>query len=171
MFRPMWRLTLITALVLSAVFIGNAAIVTESYLRWNMTSPTRPNIWSFQQSKYCKNKNVTNFVPDREQKIIVHFHMQHNAGTQFFEWALRFASCAPRICEQPAKHCMVSYKEEVEAENIRQNYKNHGVQYVSYELMLPPRFPLPFVSETARRGIFFTTIVRNPLKVGVIAYF
>jgi hypothetical protein len=63
---------------------------------------------------------------------------------------------------------MVSYNEEVEAENIRNNYINHGVQYVSYELMLPPRFPLPFVSDTARQGIFFTTIVRNPFKVSTM---
>jgi len=36
---------------------------------------------------------------------------------------------------------MVSYNEQVEAENIRQNYVKYGVQYVSYELMLPPRMP------------------------------
>ena len=62
---------------------------------------------------------------------------------------------------------MVSYNEEVEAANIRQNFENHGIQYVSYELQLPPRFPLPFVSETARQGLYFTTIVRNPFRVRV----
>ena len=57
---------------------------------------------------------------------------------------------------------MVSYNEEVEAQNLRDNYRDHGVQYVSYEMMLPPKFPLPFVSDTAREGLFFTTIVRDP---------
>ncbi len=168
----MLRLNLITALALSAVFISNAAIVSESdytpsYLRWDMASLEQPNNWSFKTTKDCKHS--THFLPDRNQKIIVHFHMQHNIGTAFWGWARRFAPCAPRSCKQSAKHCMVSYNEEVEAENIRQNYKNYGAQYVSYELMLPPRFPLPFVSETARRDIFFTTIVRNPFQVGVIA--
>ncbi len=35
---------------------------------------------------------------------------------------------------------------------------------MSYENMLPPRFPLPFVSEEAREGLFFTTIMRDPMK-------
>ena len=52
----------------------------------------------------------------------------------------------------------------MEAENIRNNYYQHGVQYVSYETMLPPRFPLPFVSESAREGLFFTTILRDPMN-------
>ena len=39
-----------------------------------------------------------------------------------------------------------------------------GVQYVSYETVLPPRFPLPFVSKSAREGLFFTTIMRDPMK-------
>jgi len=52
----------------------------------------------------------------------------------------------------------------VEADNLRNNYKHHGLQYVSYEFLLSPRFPLPFVSESAREGLFFTTILRNPLN-------
>jgi len=59
---------------------------------------------------------------------------------------------------------------EVEADNIRANYKNYGLQYISYELQLPPHFPLPFVSETAREGLFFTTIVRDPFKVSSYHY-
>lgn len=65
---------------------------------------------------------------------------------------------------------MVSYNEDVEADNLRQNYRMHGVQYVSYELMLPPRFPLPFVGEAARRGLFFTTIMRDPFKVRILSF-
>lgn len=137
-----------------------------SYLRWDMPSAEVPTDWSFKTPKFCKNS--TKFRPDGEQKIIVHFHMQHNAGTNLWDFARRFTPCATRACWQDCKHCMVSYNEEVEAENIRKNYINHGVQYVSYELMLPPRFPLPFVSDTARQGIFFTTIVRNPFKVSMM---
>ena len=139
---------------------------TPSYLRWDTPSAEVPTDWSFKTPKFCKNS--TKFRPDAEQKIIVHFHMQHNAGTNLWDFARRFTPCATRACWQDCKHCMVSYNEEVEAENIRNNYINHGVQYVSYELMLPPRFPLPFVSDTARQGIFFTTIVRNPFKVSTM---
>ena len=57
---------------------------------------------------------------------------------------------------------------EVEADNIRANYRNYGLQYISYELQLPPHFPLPFVSETARKGLFFTTIVRDPFRVRLL---
>ncbi|KAL3791118.1 hypothetical protein ACHAW5_004536 [Stephanodiscus triporus] len=145
-----------------AIVSASGGGYTPSHLRWDMPSIEEPEDWSFKMPRYCE--NAAKFRPDREQKIIVHFHMQHNAGTEFWQFASRFTPCATRACWQDSKHCMVSYNEEVEAENIRQNYINHGVQYVSYELMLPPRFPLPFVSETARRGIFFTTIVRNPFK-------
>lgn len=60
---------------------------------------------------------------------------------------------------------------EVEADNIRANYKNYGLQYISYELQLPPHFPLPFVSETARKGLFFTTIVRDPFRVSQLSIY
>eukprot|EP00579_Thalassiosira_antarctica_P006132 CAMPEP_0201891244 /NCGR_PEP_ID=MMETSP0902-20130614/33969_1 /ASSEMBLY_ACC=CAM_ASM_000551 /TAXON_ID=420261 /ORGANISM="Thalassiosira antarctica, Strain CCMP982" /LENGTH=448 /DNA_ID=CAMNT_0048422363 /DNA_START=18 /DNA_END=1364 /DNA_ORIENTATION=+ len=140
--------------------------VVPSYLQWDASPPEVPKDWSFQTPRSCE--NITNFDSNGqqhgEQKIIVHFHMQHNAGTSFYSFARRFAPCATRACWQDSKHCLVSYNEEVEAENIRQNYKKYGVQYVSYEMMLPPHFPLPFVSETARRGLFFTTIVRDPFK-------
>lgn len=72
--------------------------------------------------------------------------------------------CATRACWQTSKHCLVSYNERIEAENLRYNYKQHGVQYVSYELMLPPKFSLPFVSKAARQGLYFTTIVRDPFR-------
>ena len=144
---------------------------SPSYLHWDVPAPEVPMDWSFKTPKYCKVKNSTIFRPDRNGKIIVHFHMQHNAGTEFWQFVGARTPCATRACWQDSKHCMVSYNEEVEAENIRQNYINYGVQYVSYELMLPPRFPLPFVSDTARRGLFFTTIVRNPLKVKLLRVF
>lgn len=89
---------------------------------------------------------------------------QHNAGTSFYSAVKSFVPCATRCCYQTSKHCMVSYNEQTEADNIRNNYEKHGVQYVSYELMLPPRFSLPFVSEEARQGLYFTTIVRDPFK-------
>jgi hypothetical protein len=126
-------------------------------------------------------------------KIIVHYHLQvriqsaefccwygykliqcillkpntflkHNAGTEFYRAIKAFVPCATRACWQISKHCMVSYDERTEAENLRINYRQSGVQYVSYETMLPPKFPLPFVSEEAREGFFFTTIVRDPFR-------
>jgi hypothetical protein len=153
----------------AAIASASGGEYAPSYLQWDVPSLEVPVDWSFKMPKYCKNS--TNFRPDPKRKIIVHFHMQHNAGTEFWMFARRFTPCATRACWQDSKHCMVSYNEEVEAENIRQNYINHGVQYVSYELMLPPHFPLPFVSEKARRGIFFTTIVRNPFKVNLLMHF
>ncbi|KAL7539860.1 hypothetical protein ACHAXR_010526 [Thalassiosira sp. AJA248-18] len=136
-----------------------------SYLKWDASPVKVPPDWSFITPTSCKNVTKFDGAGQRsDQKIIVHFHMQHNAGTSFYIFAKKFTHCATRACWQNSKQCMVSMNEEVEAENIRQNYENHGVQYVSYELMLPPRFPLPFVSETARRGLFFTTIVRDPFK-------
>ena len=95
--------------------------------------------------------------------------MQHNAGTYLWGLARQFAPCALRACWQHSKHCMISYKEEIEADNIRANYKKFGIQYVSYEMMLPPHFPMPFVSEETRENLFFTTIVRDPFKVRGIA--
>jgi len=144
---------------------------TPSYLRWD--EPSNIDVphsdWSFKTPKYCKveedeEASSSPTYDDKNQLIIVHFHMQHNAGTEFWSFVRQFTPCATRACWQTSKHCMVSYNEQVESENIRQNYVKYGVQYVSYELMLPPRMPLPFVSAAARRGLFFTTIVRNPFK-------
>ena len=139
-----------------------------SYLYWaESQNVSPPQDWAFQMPKFCNTTSIFryNHSLHSQQKIIVHYHMQHNAGTEFYHFARQFTPCATRACWQCSKHCMVSNKEEVEAENIRNNYRRHGVQYVSYELMLPPRFPLPFVSEDARRGLFFTTIMRDPFKV------
>mmetsp|Transcript_5129 Transcript_5129/g.9321 ORF Transcript_5129/g.9321 Transcript_5129/m.9321 type:complete len:464 (-) Transcript_5129:94-1485(-) len=138
-----------------------------SYLQWNpSTPPNIPNDWKFTRPRFCK--NIANFRYDNathgKQTIIVHHHMQHNAGTRLWGTAREFVPCALRSCWQKYKHCMVSYDENVEANHIRDNFKKYGVQYHSYELMLPPRFSLPFVSEEARRDLFFTTIVRDPFK-------
>ena len=144
--------------------------LTPSYLQWDASKVQEPEDWKFQVTQSLKcNKTNTNVSQeyDPTQKIIVHYHMQHNAGTEFFYFAKEYTPCATRACWQDAKHCMISNNEEKEAENLRQNYKRYGVQYVSYEMMLPPRFPLPFVSETARKGLFFTTIVRDPFKVSL----
>ena len=139
-----------------------------SYLNWmESQSVPPPRDWAFQMPKFCNTTSIFryNHSLHSQQKIIVHYHMQHNAGTEFYHFARQYTPCATRACWQCSKHCMVSNKEEVEAENIRNNYRRYGVQYVSYELMLPPRFPMPFVSEDARRGLFFTTIMRDPFKV------
>lgn len=151
---------------------SSAGVGYTSSLRWdepaNIDVP--PADWSFKPPKYCKvevddeEASSSPTYDDKNQFIIVHFHMQHNAGTEFWSFVRQFTPCATRACWQTSKHCMVSYNEEVEAENIRQNYIKYGVQYVSYEFMLPPRMSLPFVSAVARRGLFFTTIVRNPFK-------
>ena len=137
-----------------------------SYLQWNASPVKVPEVWSFQTPEYCDENTTNNLLNDTPphdgQKIIVHFHLQHNAGTNFYYFAWKYTPCSTQACLQTSKHCLVSNNEEVEADNIRHNYKKYGVQYVSYELMLPPRFPLPFVSDSARRGLFFTTIVRNP---------
>ena len=152
--------------------ISSSIVSTKpSYLQWNTTQPNLPTNWSFKRPRFCK--NITSFqynstIHDK-QKIIVHYHMQHNAGTYLWGLARQFAPCALRACWQHSKHCMISYKEEIEADNIRANYKKYGIQYVSYEMMLPPHFPMPFVSEKAREGLFFTTIVRDPFKVSSIA--
>ena len=130
------------------------------YLEWSSKKPSIPSNWTYVEPLYAR--TLTNFSPNPTKKIIVHYHMQHNAGTNFYGLAYQF-TLATRACWQTSKHCIVSYNQEVEAENIRDNYKQHGLQYVSYEFMLPPRFPLPFVSETARDGLFFTTIMRNPM--------
>ena len=139
-----------------------------SHLTWDASPVRVPGEWSYRTPKFC---NATAVDVDRggrhdgqQRKIIVHYHMQHNAGTNFWAFAKKFVPCATRACWQDSRHCLVSYDEDKEAENIRHNYERHGVQYVSYEVMLPPRFPLPFVGERARRGLFFTTIVRDPFK-------
>ncbi len=155
---------------------SSSRVLVPAHLKWEEGAPPPPQDWSFQMPKFCNTANNTNnnfhhtsHSLKSQQTIIVHYHMQHNAGTEFYQFARQFTPCATRACWQTSKHCMVSYNETVEAENIRQNYNKYGVQYVSYELMLPPRFPLPFVSEDARRGLFFTTILRDPFKVRAIS--
>ena len=153
------------------IISSSIATTKPSYLQWNTTQPNLPTNWSFKRPRFCKDITSFQYNPTihDEQKIIVHYHMQHNAGTYLWGLARQFSPCALRACWQHSKHCMVSYKEEIEADNIRANYKKYGIQYVSYEMMLPPHFPLPFVSEKAREGLFFTTIVRDPFKVRGIA--
>ena len=140
---------------------ANDTSLAPSYLQWSTKRPEIPQNWSYNTPKYYREPE--NFSPDSNQKIIVHYHLQHNAGTSFYQLAHNFTA-ATRACWQSAKHCLVSYNQDVEAENIRNNYFQYGIQYVSYEVMLPPRFPLPFVSESAREGLFFTTIMRNPMS-------
>eukprot|EP00804_Cyclotella_cryptica_P011306 CCRYP_007797-RA/>CCRYP_007797-RA protein AED:0.05 eAED:0.05 QI:298/1/1/1/0.5/0.33/3/74/459 len=138
-----------------------------SFLKWEATAVEVPENWEFKIPKYCRNDTIKDFAENdanKNGKVIVHFHMQHNAGTEFYAAIKQFVPCATRACWQTTKHCLVSYNEQIEAENLRQNYKQHGVQYVSYELMLPPKFSLPFVSEAARDGLYFTTIVRDPFR-------
>mmetsp|Transcript_6658 Transcript_6658/g.11219 ORF Transcript_6658/g.11219 Transcript_6658/m.11219 type:complete len:460 (-) Transcript_6658:93-1472(-) len=145
-----------------------------SYLKWQDTPPPEtPSNWTFIKPQYCNMcdtchqkwlQSAPTSMKNTTEKIIVHYHLQHNAGTNFFALAHAFTPCATRACWQIHKHCLISYNEQVEADNIRDNYYQHGVQYVSYENMLPPRFPLPFVSESAREGLFFTTIMRDPMK-------
>ncbi|KAK1739350.1 hypothetical protein QTG54_009893 [Skeletonema marinoi] len=145
-----------------------------SYLKWqDAPPPETPSNWTFIKPQYCNMcdtchqkwlQSAPTSMKNTTEKIIVHYHLQHNAGTNFFALAHAFTPCATRACWQIHKHCLISYNEQVEAENIRSNYYQHGVQYVSYENMLPPRFPLPFVSESAREGLFFTTIMRDPMK-------
>lgn len=140
---------------------GGARGDDHSYLSWGVSPVSVPENWIFRTPNSCR--NITDHSHVREsQKIIIHYHMQHNAGTSFYAFAKRFTTCATRACWQTSRHCLVSYNEEVEAQNLRDNYREHGVQYVSYEMMLPPKFPLPFISDTAREGLFFTTIVRDP---------
>ena len=164
-----------------------------SYLnwQWDNSQEVAPQNWTFQTTKslFCNKtvdninsqsgRNFTASLPSNFQynptehdapKIIIHYHMQHNAGTTYFDWVKDYSPCALRSCWQSAKHCMISMNEEVEADNIRNNYRKYGVQYVSYEVMLPPRFPMPFVSDTAREGLFFTTIVRDPFNRLLTAY-
>jgi hypothetical protein len=139
-----------------------------SFLQWEATPPDVPPDWHYVTPKGCRNATTdpsfNNNLPHRNGKIIVHFHMQHNAGTNFYSAIKQFVPCATRACWQIHKHCLTSYNEQVEAENLRQNHKEHGVQYVSIELMLPPRLSLPFVSAEARQDMYFTTIVRDPFK-------
>lgn len=137
-----------------------------SFLQWDATPAEIPSDWHYVTPNFCRNSTTDPTFDNtpRNGKIIVHFHMQHNAGTNFFSAIKQYVPCATRACWQVHKHCLVSYDENIEAENIRYNYKQHGVQYVSVELMLPPKLSLPFVSSEAREGLYFTTIVRDPFR-------
>ena len=145
--------------------VGNHPGIEPSFLQWDATPVEVPQDWHYVTPKACKNATDPSFDKSpRNGKVIVHFHMQHNAGTNFYSAIKQFVPCATRACWQHQKHCLVSYDENIEAENIRNNYQQHGVQYVSVELMLPPKLSLPFVSEEAREGLYFTTIVRDPFR-------
>ena len=85
--------------------------LVPSYLHWKLPSP-KPENWQVNvntQSVNCK--NTTKQYTDPNQKIIVHFHMQHNAGTEFYAFAKGYTPCATRACWQEAKQCIVSYNE------------------------------------------------------------
>ena len=92
---------------------SNSDELVPSYLHWKLSSP-KPENWQVNvntQSVNCKNNNTTKQYTDTIQKIIVHFHMQHNAGTEFYAFAKGYTPCATRACWQEAKHCIVSYNE------------------------------------------------------------
>ena len=85
--------------------------LVPSYLHWKLPSP-EPENWQVNvntQSVNCK--NTTKQYTDPNQKIIIHFHMQHNAGTEFYAFAKGYTPCATRACWQEAKQCIVSYNE------------------------------------------------------------
>jgi len=87
--------------------------LVPSYLHWKLPSP-KPENWQVNvntQSVNCKNNNATKQYTDLDQKIIVHFHMQHNAGTEFYAFVKGYTPCATRACWQEAKQCIVSYNE------------------------------------------------------------
>lgn len=142
--------------------------IEPSYLHWDpSTPPAVPAGWKFGRPRFCKevHRFRYNETLHGNQTVIVHYHMQHSAGTMLWGMARPFVPCALRSCWQTRRHCLVSYDEDVEAGILRENFRRYGVQYHSYEVMLPPRFPLPFVGERARRGLFFTTTVRDPFQV------
>lgn len=92
---------------------SNSDELVPSYLYWKLPSP-KPENWQVNvntQSVNCKNNNNTKQYTDPNQKIIVHFHMQHNAGTEFYAFAKGYTPCATRACWQEAKQCIVSYNE------------------------------------------------------------
>jgi len=145
--------------------VAAAGLLFEpSFLQWEASPAVPSQPWQFITPKGCTNATSSSSPSRKNGKIIVHFHMQHNAGTNFYASIKPFVPCATRACWQNHKHCLVSYNERVEADNLRLNYQKYGVQYVSVELMLPPKLSLPFVSDEAREGLYFTTIVRDPFK-------
>eukprot|EP00929_Paragymnodinium_shiwhaense_P008899 TRINITY_DN112885_c0_g1_i1.p1 TRINITY_DN112885_c0_g1~~TRINITY_DN112885_c0_g1_i1.p1 ORF type:complete len:481 (+),score=98.95 TRINITY_DN112885_c0_g1_i1:79-1521(+) len=88
----------------------------------------------------------------------LHHHIQHHAGTMLYDIAIRDnKECAVRACHYSRNECLFSVNEEVEVQRLR----GTGHTYVSYEVMLPPNFPFPFVRH--REEFFFTTVLRNPL--------
>ena len=78
-----------------------------SYLQWNMTPPQiSQDEWVFKKPRFCSNISDFRFNITKHggQKIIVHFHMEHNVGTNFWGLANKFAPCALRSCWQVSKH-------------------------------------------------------------------
>jgi len=61
---------------------SSIATTKPSYLQWNTTQPNLPNNWSFKRPRFCKNITSFQYKPTihDKQKIIIHYHMQHNAG-------------------------------------------------------------------------------------------
>eukprot|EP00929_Paragymnodinium_shiwhaense_P077990 TRINITY_DN40322_c0_g1_i1.p1 TRINITY_DN40322_c0_g1~~TRINITY_DN40322_c0_g1_i1.p1 ORF type:complete len:453 (+),score=67.41 TRINITY_DN40322_c0_g1_i1:118-1476(+) len=102
-------------------------------------------------------------------RVHIHYHIQHHAGTMMWDCAMYADECGPRACLRRSQECFFSLSEEVEAQKVLER----GYTYISYEMMLPPRFPMPFVGH--RDKFFFTVIMRHPLdrllsKTSVIDY-
>ena len=134
-------------------FIPDTEVVRESH----------PSIggdaWILNGTSCAGMKHITREnTPQRNMPIIVHYHIQHMAGTALYNRAHRNHECATRICRQSLKQCMVSYNETVEAQAI----KATGFTFLPYEALLRPMFSLPFVDKELRRDFIFTTIMRNP---------
>lgn len=96
-------------------------------------------------------------------RVLIHYHIQHHAGTSMWRTALSNGDCGMPACGQrwPAQQseCLSSLSEQYEATNILRN--NHS--FVSIEMMLPPQYPLPFTDPDVRKNFLFTTIMRNPM--------
>ncbi len=60
--------------------------VVLACLKWeeSLEDAPPPQDWSFQMPKFCNTNTTNNFhyTSHSQQKIIVHYHMQHNAGTE-----------------------------------------------------------------------------------------
>ena len=89
-------------------------IKQPSYLKWSTKKPRIPHNWTYatpilfhtdlQKITMFVNPSTKGFPPDPNKTIIVHYHMQHNAGTSFYQIARQF-TVATRACWQTSKHC------------------------------------------------------------------
>jgi hypothetical protein len=109
------------------------------------------------QPCYCI-ENAT--LPNQRSVLHVHYHILHHAGTTMWSSGKGNHECGARACHTAADECGVSMSEPVERRQLLANQRS-GHTYVSYEMLLPARFPFPFAGE--RERFLFTTIIRNPL--------